>query len=268
MARKKASFLSLISLNQEGFFLSMEEEIAPLYERAEGVKQRKYFLNKSFSSSLSFYLKPFDLHPSFLPIRYETKGLRWHEMAVTWIDPVDGYIQLRPQKGSSSFYPQEEIVAHEAIHWMRSSFASSPFEEILAYQTSSYRHRRFLGSILCSQRFFSLIFISCLMLCSIGFLIQSSLLVFSSLVCAGALLGRSLFYYIRFLQCKRKLLKMNCPALAVMVRLTAKEILWIAKTKSKKILSWIEKQKSVRWQVLRHSYFTNCAKERTEQRAS
>lgn len=83
--------------------------------------------------------------PYFLSITTK-KGLPFWFGAMTWIYEHEGYqipiLELPKKKG---YIPQSELIAHEYIHFLRANFHEPRFEEILAYQTSSSKWRRYLG---------------------------------------------------------------------------------------------------------------------------
>jgi hypothetical protein len=99
-------------------------------------------------------------------IIYSSEKLWPWEAAATWIDETgNSYIQLRPEleKGHYLFYTRDEILAHEAVHVARAKLKEPRFEEILAYQTSQNRFRKYWGPLLRSSPE-SLIFLASILL--------------------------------------------------------------------------------------------------------
>jgi len=107
--------------------------------------------------------------PDWVPIHISSKGLPFWEGAALWIEEEEGRRTCQIQIKKSLFYSQEEMLAHEMVHAMRILFDEPKFEEILAYQTSKSRFRRYFGPLF-SSPCESKVFIWVLLLSWIGFI--------------------------------------------------------------------------------------------------
>lgn len=136
----------LLHLNARGIFPGPAESRDHFFRRADS-----HPLLFPHSLALQLTNKLFDAVPDWVEVRVDSKRLYPWEGAATWIEErEDGSrtsaIQLK-SSASSSFYLPEEVLAHELVHAMRVGFEESRFEEILAYQTSQNRFRRYWGPL-------------------------------------------------------------------------------------------------------------------------
>jgi len=156
----------------------------------------------------------------------------------------------------SHFYPKEEVVAHESVHFFRSHLPPSSFEELFAYKTSSSRIRRMLGPLFSLKEWSFLIFLSwgwCFP--GVGICSFVSILVFLSYG-VSRLAGREIILR----QCVsrvRNLLRKG-KEWAFLVRLTDEEIRSLRKEKDPE--TWVSIQKGERWDEIRSLTFKNEAK--------
>lgn len=104
----------------------------------------------------------YGIHPEWVPLFFSNHQLApWHG-GCAWIfqldeqTPTAAFLQLRAHFRTSStylgIYSRRELMAHELAHVGRMLYQESQFEEILAYQTSASRWRRWFGPIMQSSR--------------------------------------------------------------------------------------------------------------------
>ncbi len=82
----------------------------------------------------------------WVPLQFSSKKLYFWEGAVFWDTPM---IQIHPKLQTKKLFGNSltEILHHESIHAARETFDEPFFEEVLAYRTSPYAWKRFLGPI-------------------------------------------------------------------------------------------------------------------------
>lgn len=253
--------------NKKGLFPSPNESEENFLKRCQKLDQRE--LNPKHSLAFEKVKEKFDIYPSWVEIIYNNKGLRFWEAAFveTNLDKVQ--MQLKAHflnhERFLHFYHRDEIIAHESCHIVRLGFNSSKFEEILAYQFSPL-FRKWLGPLFKTSVEGSVL----VLLVLLSFL--SDIFLFSHPLVwkIGKILPIFyLFYlsigltknYISFYRCRKNLKKMLIQpdlSLAVMLRLTDREIEQFAKSSIRKIKEYIEKQVQLelRWQVIWQAYFT------------
>lgn len=93
----------------------------------------------------------FDVKPLYIGAFYSKRGLAPWQGAATFVEGREvRSIQLHPRlrKGSHWFTDRGEVLAHEAIHALRSGFEESWCEEFFAFMASSKKYRRVLGPII------------------------------------------------------------------------------------------------------------------------
>jgi hypothetical protein len=87
-----------------------------------------------------------NVKPLYICAFYSNRGLMPWQGGASWIEGREVHsIQLR--KNCWGLCSQEELLAHEAIHAVRSGFEEDVWEEFFAYMTSEKRWRRVLGPI-------------------------------------------------------------------------------------------------------------------------
>lgn len=185
----------LLQLNKRGIFPKEGEETEQFLERAEGyLCFSKKLINaldgplSSFQLSSSQQLLPasleshlkkteelFDVRPDWVPV-FRSQNLSSWIGGMTTLISLDGsdpfpFIevkgQLEAQKKYLWSYTAEEIISHELLHAARLAFPVSRFEEIICFQTSHNRFRRFFGPIL-SESWEAYLFMGSLLLGGFG----------------------------------------------------------------------------------------------------
>ncbi len=141
--------MDLYTLYKEGFApgpSETEDFFKSRIVKVRGIFKAPFILEKL--SPLPLHLEP--ISPSF-PFFRSSKKLPFWFGAMTWICEIEKGIKVAvlqlPLKKRFSWTREEEFIAHEKVHALRSSFSESRFEEILAYRTSPTFFRRFLGPL-------------------------------------------------------------------------------------------------------------------------
>lgn len=91
----------------------------------------------------------------WVPVTVSNKNLFPWEGAAIWImSDAPPQIQLREHFFKTKLFQKDmdEFLAHEAVHAARMMFEEPQFEEILAYQTSKNRFRKFWGPLFRSSK--------------------------------------------------------------------------------------------------------------------
>ncbi len=139
----------LQELYKEGFVPGPKEDDLSFQKRVALVKtllaSPEIFLEKLKIP----YAEILHVTPYFLSIRGKKKLPFWFG-AMTWIYEEEGHkipILELPQKTRGIGLTQDDLIAHEEIHFLRASFNEPKFEEILAYRTSRSGWRRILGPL-------------------------------------------------------------------------------------------------------------------------
>jgi hypothetical protein len=205
----------------------------------------------------------FDIDPDWVPVVYDNKGLYFWEGGCTWITQDQVTVQLNrafQKRGSWFGYSRDEILAHELVHAVREKFEEPIFEEVLAYQTTSFPLRRYFGPIFrtANESFFFMIALS--LFTATFFLSQFHTLALVGFLCflsIGAL--RLLRMQLIFSRTQKKLSRLvgKQRALAVMLRLTDKEIIRFSKMSAAAITAYANEMSttSLRWQQITLAYF-------------
>ena len=245
---------SLIEHNRRGLIHGPDESDEGFLERVKGAD----VCEKAPSSRLA--KKLFDIEADWVTLHYNDRRLRLWEGGCTWVEPEKVTIQLRKafETQNSYFgYARDEIIAHELVHVVRGSFEEPIFEEILAYQTSPSSFRRFLGPIFRSSKE-STFFLGALFLAGICALFQPYVyLGVPLLISAGVLrLLRARRFFKQTQKRLATLVGME-KTLAVMLRLTDREIIRFSKMEKEQIVSYAVKmsRSHLRWQQIRLAYF-------------
>lgn len=247
---------SLFDLNRRGLIQAPQESEADFFGRCRAEIFSKH------SSPLAKQL--FDIDPDWIEITYENKGLRFWEGGCTWINGDQVTLQLQKvflNRETYLGYEREEIIAHEYVHVVRGGFNEPIFEEILAYQTSSSPFRRFFGPLFRSSReslFFMLMLTLFLGATLFGIYQLQTFIGVCSLMLGGTLrLIRAQRIFVR----ARKKISHSVGrerALAVLMRLTDKEIIHFSKINTEEMQLYAQKmsESSLRWQQI-SSYFSS-----------
>jgi hypothetical protein len=247
----------LVERSRRGLIHAPDESEDAYLLRCRAAKKRETSPPSELASAL------FDIEPDWVHLRYSDQRLRFWEGGCTWIEDDQVTLQLRKvfEKKSRYFgYSREEIIAHELVHVVRGSFEEPIFEEILAYQTSPSFLRRFLGPIFRSSKESAFFIIS---LCAVCF--AALLATFQTFVYLGAL-GLVAGGTIRLIRAQRIFSRTRKKigeivgkekALAVMVRLTDREIIRFSKMKKDEIVLFAMKMSrtQTRWRQIRLAYF-------------
>jgi hypothetical protein len=136
----------LQSLTLRGIFPGPLESSGDFFVRASSFVPQKH---QDCLLSASLLSKIFNTTPDWVQIETGSKGLFFWEGAATWIEEnAEGVRSCKVQLKDTlltRLYPKEELIAHEIVHAMRLMFDEKRFEEVLAYQTSKNRFRRYFG---------------------------------------------------------------------------------------------------------------------------
>lgn len=220
----------------------------------------------------------YDISPNWMQGFYSNHSLALWHAGCAWISPKSSppkvYLQLRNTFKTSSrylwIYKRDEILAHELSHIGRMSFNEPIFEEILAYKTSHSSIRRWIGPSIDSPQeafIFTLsiaiiVFLDYLLLFLQKFSIylMAMSLKFIPLAMLAIVFWRNKKRQQTFSLCLHNLEKIcssKSNALAVLYRLTDKEIYRFSKTLPQTILQYVneEKKHSLRWRLLALAYF-------------
>lgn len=129
---------------QRGLIPGPDEDEKTFLERVSRLTAQSP--NQEESHAITRHLFGFSV--DWVPVFYSNQKLPFWEGAAIWIGETPS-IQLREnfKKGSYLGYRREEVLAHEAVHAARVAFEEPRFEEILAYQTSKSRLRRWAGPL-------------------------------------------------------------------------------------------------------------------------
>jgi hypothetical protein len=88
----------------------------------------------------------YDIEVDCPSIVFDNQGLYFFEGGCTWIHE-DGRASIQIRKDKLFFYKKEEILAHELVHFFRKDLSETIFEEIIAYETSNSKFRRYFGPL-------------------------------------------------------------------------------------------------------------------------
>ncbi len=208
----------------------------------------------------------FDIRPDWVNIDASGKGLRFSEAAYCLVKGKDVTVTVRrnfmKKKKYLGLYRRDEVIAHELAHAGRMAFEDSPLEELLAYKTSSGRHR-FWGPFFSGTGLFPWIGLS--LLNGISFFPEYRK---GAILPQYLVIGYFLFLIGRFLRLHRlfhavvkKFREMGLSekgAFCVIYRLTYREMLLIGRFSPDQILSYVQekREKELRWRLLHAAYFS------------
>jgi len=250
---------TLLEKNRRGLIHAPDESDDAFLLRCSQAKK------KESSPSSELAKKLYDIDPDWVQVYYSDQRLRLWEGGCTWIESDQVTLQLRKtfeKKSRYLGYSRDEIMAHELVHVVRGSFEEPIFEEILAYQTSPSFLRRFLGPIFRSSKESTFFVISLL-----ATFVATLFATFQTLVYLGALtiVAGGTFRLLKaqrtFSRTRKKIGQIvgKQKALAVMIRLTDREIIRFSKMEKEQIVSYAVKisRTQPRWQQIRLAYFAN-----------
>lgn len=239
-------------------------------------------------------IRLFDIHPNWIPLFFNNHHLTaWHG-GCAWIfkmtehTPTAAFLQLRAQfrkqKTYLGLYKRDELIAHEMAHVGRMMYQEPQFEEILAYQTSSFWWRRWLGPIVQSptESLFFILVLGFILLADLALIAlgqehayQTAMqLKWIPLILIGFALGRLAWRQWLFYTCLKNLEKIYRDAdiaRYVTYRLQDAEIRSFANLTSERIQAYIRSQPSFRWEFINKNYpipFPDSAGKSTSLKAS
>lgn len=282
---------TLLYYNEQGIIPGPAESEEDFFKRAEYCLSLKDSLAERLGKEFSFQEKIpenlwespwkttdvlYGIKPTWIPIFFSNHRLHFWHGGSAWIfqqneeTPTSSFFQLRRTFRHSDtylgIYHRDEIIAHELCHVGRMLFEEPQYEEILAYQSSPSKLRRWLGPIVQSPwesaLFVFLLFFILILDISI-LAVQPDLFIAVSWVkliplgfIAYGCLRLSQRQY-RFKKCLNHLnqaLGTPLKANAVIYRLTDSEIEDFAKKSPEEILEFALKQTSFRWKLLQFAY--------------
>jgi hypothetical protein len=253
----------LQSWGLRGIFPGPSESSEAFLLRADSLIPK---LNADHYPSLSLLKQTFNTSPDWIEVVTDSKGLSFWEGAATWIEETaDGKRSCRIQlKDSflSRLYPKEEVIAHEMVHAMRLMFDEGRFEEILAYQTSKNRFRRYFGPLFTNpteSKLFLLALLTSWILYWAEIFFDFNLGGSFILLLPLLALGWGVFRLIRsqrIFSAALRHLAIAAP-LAIALRLTDTELELFAKSTPEEIRAFAHSQKeqSLRWCQIYESFF-------------
>lgn len=285
----------LLKYNRQGIIPGPHETESGFQERVEACLKLKETLRSKdlgfpflansqengepLQEAFQLTLPLFDIAPSWVPIFYSSDKLPFWQAASTWIfkfkeeGPLLAFLQLRNKFKNSSksfIYSREEILSHELAHACRMSFHQPKFEELLAFQTSPYLFRKWLGPIVqepWEPVVLILLLMGALLLDVSLFFFNISPIFYLSTGLKLSALSMILLGVIRVLKRGRQftlakdhlneILGKTHLAQAVLFRLKDEEIILFSKLKGGKILEWIQNKKNseLRWKLISLAYF-------------
>jgi hypothetical protein len=248
----------IAALNQRGLFAGPHEAEADFFERV-----------KNLEVLPSVRLEQFDAFPDWIEMKVGSEGLSFWEGAATWVEENSLGVRSCQIQVKHSFltqlYPMQELVEHEMVHAMRLMFDEERFEEILAYQTSKNRFRRYFGPLFSSpkaaKQLISSIFLSWGIYVAevvFDFPVFEEFIFFAPAFVLGAYLLKLVKSQRVFATALRQLAKVvskGASPLFVLLRLTDKEIEQFAKSTPEEIAAFAKGQQSLRWKQICLSYF-------------
>lgn len=244
----------LIALDQIGLIPAPSEDEQTFCARVENTRKRyetgDWIPESHWDWVREFLYEVFHVKPLYICAFYSNRNLTPWQGAAAWIEESKwGSVQLREgfRKGRFLGVGREEILAHEAVHGIRSAFPESRFEEFFAYMTSEKKWRRVLGPIF-RRPWEAWPFI----LCMVGGIFWPIFYSFAALWTAigfwrlireHRLLNRAATHLYQRVQSASK-------ARAILFRLTDEEILEIVKA-PQSIDQWVLEKNCLRWRVIR-----------------
>lgn len=261
--------MNLFSINNDLLLLYNKQGIFPFPgERQEDFlkKVSKISLSsKKVPTSFSKLKNLFDIEPAWAQIQYTNKGLKFWEAAL--LEVGDSSYQLKISKAFEKksiymgLYHKEEVLNHELCHLGRMYFNEPKYEEILAYQTSSF-FRKLIGPLFESplESLVLMLFLSCSFLGDLFFLSNSFVYAFLKaipLFYLSYLALRLTNRYLKFNRCKKKLksiVKHPAYVLYVIYRMSDQEIEFFSKKTTNQIKKYILNQRELRWEIIKKAY--------------
>ena len=248
----------IAALNQRGLIIGPTETEDGFFERIKNLKVLE-----------SVKLEQFDAFPDWIETSLSSEGLSFWEGAATWVEENSlGVRSCRIQVKRSLLvrgYPLQELVEHEMVHAMRLMFDEERFEEILAYQTSKNRFRRYFGPLFSSPKAAKQLISSMFLSWGIyvaevvfDFPVFEEFIFFAPAFVLGAYLLKLVKSQRVFATALRQLAKVvskGASPLFVLLRLTDEEIERFARSTPEEIVAFAKGQQSLRWKQICLSYF-------------
>jgi hypothetical protein len=246
---------------KERVLLAPHETLESFLERQKWLDQIDLPKEKNLSVPL------YDLYELEAFVIHSNEDLFLWQGAVLWEytgENEEKYPVIQLKKSFSKLYlrmyQQEELLAHELVHAVRCAFKEPIFEEVFAYRTSSNRFRRFFGPLF-MYPFESTVFAAICLLAPLISIVTDSFLGIGILLSTLCLFtSRLLVLHLLFSLCRRNLEKAGVLpsfSLAVMVRLSDREIIKTALRSTQKTLDYFTSQgrKEYRLQEILRAYF-------------
>lgn len=259
---------NLLNLNLRGLFPGPSETFEAFFARVESLSSKEV---SEYSSALVHLNKIYNAAPDWMEATVQSQGLMPWEGAVLWIEESSAQVRTCRIQLNDSFlsrlYPRDEMLAHELVHAMRLMFDEKRFEEILAYQTSKNRFRRYFGPLFSTPKE-TKGFIALVLLTSVSYwaevifnldLVGEYILAlpFFALGLGIFRLWRSQRIFSKALRKIKQLIPASLNPIVIALRLTDAEIERFAKSSSEETRHFIKEQsqRSLRWRQLNQSYF-------------
>lgn len=248
--------MNLTEMLQQGFIPGPNESDDEFFERVACTKEK--FQKGSWLPESHWHFAResldaiFNVKPLYICAYYSNRNLAPWQAAASWINGKSlDRIQLRTKfkKGSFLGYSRDEILAHEAVHAMRSGFTYSRFEEFFAYMTSTRKWRRILGPIV--QKPWEVWPLLLFSLCS---LFSPIFYFFISLWLSVGFARLVRMHWILRIVGNRlnAIVQDACKARAVMLCLSDAEIMTFYKKNN--IVPFVLSQNCLRWQMIKKGY--------------
>lgn len=264
--------MNLIYINDDNLILFNKKGIFPFpAESEENFLQRaQTLIQQSSKSKLDTQVREdlknlFDIDPDWIDFEYSNQGLHFWEAAYVEISPPHFIMRLKKKfKNQETFlgiYSRREILAHECVHLGRMNLKAAKYEEILAYKTSKRFFRKLLGALFGSpQEVMVLLVMSAASVFSdVMDLFKFSVICKITLLIFVSFLVSRLFYRKKII--KRVLKKLEGvgvepnQSLAILYRLSDREIDLFFKSSNREIRQFIQEQIDLRWQMIKKAYF-------------
>jgi hypothetical protein len=257
----------LLSYNKRGIIPAPEEKEEEFVKRASfsSTDEKDPVAEEEWNDAHQKTQKLFDFKADWVKAFYNKNELPFWEGAVTWLTNPPS-IQLNPRFKKGSYlkiYKRDEVLAHEAVHAVRTGLNSSKFEEHFAHQVAASAWKRWLGPLF-SESWESALFLVLLVvsvfasylsiwLAETAYLSYLPFLPWAFLVFCFIKMQRN---HRTLKACRKKLTQLVKNPDHLLVRLTDEEIAFFAKAPLPEIQSYITEQKTscLRWRMLSLSY--------------
>lgn len=272
---------NLEEFNLRGWIPGPHEEKDPFLKRVEALDHfysnpptdvDHFLTTRDWTQAIEKLKGLYDMAPDWIVAHYSDRNLTFFQGAATWITEKGDYriplVQLKEkfERGSLlKVYGKSEVLAHEAVHAARMQFDEPRFEEIFAYKTSPYFWRRLFGPLFEkpweATLFITLVFVPLIFEILRLFWKDEPLFAwapllpfayFAFLLCRLLFLRTTLCLALRRL---KGLLKNPTKKWAAAMRMRDRELFLFAYRSKESIESFLKKEKSLRWQLLKETYF-------------